>query len=281
MVSRCASPALRPLKLATPFCDRWATVPILFLCASSMAAVMISGRLVAAIEELDAVDVVGGGPAHPLARLLRRRHRPVRPARAERLVVEDARRGDLVLRRAVLLGAAHRGRRQRHAADRGHAVRQPQLVGVAQVRRLAAASSRARACRRSPASRTCPCRRSRSRHRAARDSACCGMPGQPAWRTAVILLPSMTMSIGLSGGPPVPSISVTLRITIFLKGPVPSPCLRAGAALSPACRRGHRVPAPVPGQPAWAPERARFRCSRPPGPASPRRRRRRCVLCGS
>ena len=43
MVSRWASPASRALKLATPFCDRWATVPILFLCASSMAAVMISG----------------------------------------------------------------------------------------------------------------------------------------------------------------------------------------------------------------------------------------------
>ena len=42
------------------------------------------GRLVAAIEELDAVDVVGGGPAHPLARLLRRGHRAVAssPSRA-------------------------------------------------------------------------------------------------------------------------------------------------------------------------------------------------------
>ena len=98
-------------------------------------------RLVAAVEELDAVDVVGRGPAHPFARLLGRRHRPVRPARAERLVVEDARRDDLVLRRAVLLGAAQRRRRQRHAADRGDAVREPQLVGVAQVRRLVLAGA--------------------------------------------------------------------------------------------------------------------------------------------
>ena len=98
-------------------------------------------RLVAAVEELDAVDVVGGGPAHPLARLLRRPHRPLRPARAERLVVEDARRDDLVPRRAVLLRAAERGRRQRHAADGGDAVRQPQLVGVAQVRRLVLAGA--------------------------------------------------------------------------------------------------------------------------------------------
>ncbi len=98
-------------------------------------------RLVAAVEELDAVDVVGGGPADPLTRLLHRRHRPVGPARAQRLVVEDARRDDLVPRRAVLLGAADRGRRQRHAADRGDTMRQPQLVGVAQVGRLVLAGA--------------------------------------------------------------------------------------------------------------------------------------------
>ena len=96
-------------------------------------------RLVTAVEELDAVDVVGGGPLHPLTRLLGRGHRPVGPARTQCLVVEDARRGDLVLRRAVLLGARRLGAGQRHTADGGHAVRQPQLVGVAHVRRLAAA----------------------------------------------------------------------------------------------------------------------------------------------
>jgi hypothetical protein len=47
-------------------------------------------------------------------------------------------------------------------------------------------------------------------------------------------LPSMTMSIGLRGGPPVPSIRVTPRMTIFLNGPAPSPGWRAGAALSAA-----------------------------------------------
>jgi hypothetical protein len=50
-------------------------------------------------------------------------------------------------------------------------------------------------------------------------SACSAMPGQPAWRTWVIRLPSITMSIGLSGGPPVPSMRVTERITSFLNGP--------------------------------------------------------------
>src|SRR4051795_5872323 len=34
---------MRALNIATLFCDRWATVPILFLCASSIAAVSISG----------------------------------------------------------------------------------------------------------------------------------------------------------------------------------------------------------------------------------------------
>ena len=62
------------------------------------------------------------------------------------------------------------------------------------------------------------------------------MPGQPAWRTAVMRLPSTTMSIGLRGGPPVPSIRVTPRITIFERAEAFAG-LRAGAGVSPPARR--------------------------------------------
>ena len=51
--------------------------------------------------ELQAVDAVGGRPAHPLARLLGRVDGALVPAAARPLVVEDARRDDLVLLAAL------------------------------------------------------------------------------------------------------------------------------------------------------------------------------------
>lgn len=119
-------------------------------------------------------------------------------------------------------------RRQRDAADGGDAVRQPRACRRSSGRAPCRGWTRARACRRNRASRRRPLPSiSKSKSRGSRF---CGSPGQPPCRTSVIMLPSITMSIGLSGGPPVPSsISVTPRITIFLNGPWPSPALRAGA----------------------------------------------------
>ena len=95
---------------------------------------------------------------------------------------------------------------------------------------------------------------SKSKSRGSR-LACCGQPGQPAWRTWVMRLPSMTMSIGLSGGPPVPSISVTPRMTIFLNGPCAFARLAGGRGRVARRPRAWR----------WAP-------ARPAPPGGPARR---------
>ena len=60
-----------------------------------------------------------------------------------------------------------------------------------------------------------------------------GTPGVPALRMRAMRLPSTTMSIGPCGGAPVPSMSMTPRMTSVLNGPSPSPCRRAGAAMNP------------------------------------------------
>jgi hypothetical protein len=60
-----------------------------------------------------------------------------------------------------------------------------------------------------------------------------GSPGVPALRIAAMRLPSMTTSIGPAGGAPVPSMTVTPRITIRVKGPAPSPGPRSGAGMMP------------------------------------------------
>ncbi len=59
-------------------------------------------------------------------------------------------------------------------------------------------------------------------------------PGVPALRTAVIRLPETTTSIGPAGGAPVPSISMTPRMTIVLNGPLPSSGRRSGAPFNPS-----------------------------------------------
>ncbi len=81
-------------------------------------------------SELQSVDAIGGGPLDVLARHLRRGDRALVPAGTRPLEVHDAGSDDLVARGALLLLDREGVRAHRHAAHRGDAVRQPQLVGV-------------------------------------------------------------------------------------------------------------------------------------------------------
>ena len=167
------------------------------------------------------------------------------------LVVEDARRDDLVLLAALLLADGELVRAgERDAAHGRDAVRQPQLVGVLDLRvlrrsagvhvhvdeageeihagavdlvigRLSAAASRARAAL-----------ALRHAGRAGRRDA-----GDAIARHRHVHRPA--------GGAPVPSMTITLRMTIRLNGPRPSPWRRADAATNPpppAGRPGRRPP---------------------------------------
>ena len=80
--------------------------------------------------KLQTVDPVFGRPLDVRARLLRRIDAALVPAAARTLVVEDPRRDDLVLRAAFLVFHRQRVAAERDAANGGHAMREPQLVGV-------------------------------------------------------------------------------------------------------------------------------------------------------
>ena len=58
-----------------------------------------------------------------------------------------------------------------------------------------------------------------------------GTPGKPTLTTSVMRLFCTTMSIGPRGGAPVPSITVTPRITRRSNGPSPSPAWRVGVGV--------------------------------------------------
>ena len=90
--------------------------------------------------DLQAVDAVVLRPVHPLARRLRRLRAALAPAGPRPLIVEDARRHNLVPGAALLLFHRQRVLGQRHAAHRRHAVREPQLVGVFRFRILGRAA---------------------------------------------------------------------------------------------------------------------------------------------
>ena len=93
-------------------------------------------------EQLEPVGALGRDPGDPLARLLGRRDRPAEPAVAGARpgVDDDPGRGDLVAGAAGALAQRPVEGAGRHAADRRDAVRQPQLVDVLRVRRLAPAA---------------------------------------------------------------------------------------------------------------------------------------------
>ena len=154
---------------------------------------------------------------------------------ARALVVEDARRDDLVARAALLLLHRERVVGERHAAHRRHAVGEPQLVRVLRVGVLGRAAGVHVQVDEAGHARTCRSRRSRSRPSGSRFGRS-GSPGVPALRIAVMRLPSTTMSTGPRGGPPVPSISIAPRITIVAYG-------TEALALSAVGRRRQRLAA--------------------------------------
>ncbi len=129
-------------------------------------AVEVSDRAEAETRRVDGVHLphavlreMGGGTQAKLVRLVEQGGHDGRPVRAElqavelvgvlpnpraggfgragvtrTLVIEDPRCDDLVLLTARLLAHGERLRRQRHAAHGGHPVREPQLVGVLDLR---------------------------------------------------------------------------------------------------------------------------------------------------
>ena len=87
-------------------------------------------------DELHAVHAVGRAPAHPLARFFGRVDRSLVPRQARPLIVEDARRDDLVRRAALFFRKRVRLRTQLDAPPRRNAVRHPQLEDVFGLGRL-------------------------------------------------------------------------------------------------------------------------------------------------
>jgi hypothetical protein len=80
--------------------------------------------------ELQAVDAIRVRPLDVRMRLLRGLRDAFAPSGAGTLIVEDARRDDFVLGAAFLLLDREHVVSERHAANRRHSVRHPQLVGV-------------------------------------------------------------------------------------------------------------------------------------------------------